>query len=197
MRRKYTLITALLLITANLFAGNGAFAHDDVESVYPESGSTVEAGMIDLNIYFSQDVLTTDGTNGFEVVVTDANGEKLPVGCINPMGPSLNARAAIGSAGEYTVSWRSVSADGHPLEGNYKFNVSGTAELDPAMIDACPRAVIAPAPNDDPSAIAYSTGAEVLTNDNTAAEIGMLVLAVVIILGAAIWVTTKRKRAKD
>lgn len=197
MRRKYTLLTALLLIVSSFFGGTAALAHDEVASVSPEAGSTVEAGIIDLSIVFNEEILATDGATGFDVVVTNSNGDIQPTGCISPLGNSLGARVAIGSAGEFTVNWHSVSSDGHPSEGSYVFNVSGSAELDADLINNCPRLLIAPAPLDDPSAIAYASGVDAVANDNTAIEIGILVLVVVIVLGAAIWVTSKRKRAKD
>lgn len=197
MRPKYTFLTALLLISSSIFGGSAALAHDEVASVSPEAGSTVEAGMIDLSIVFNEEILATDGATGFEVVVTNAKGEIQPVGCISPLGNSLGARVAINSAGEYKVDWHSVSSDGHPSEGSYAFNVSGTADIDADLINNCPRLLIAPAPLDDPSAIAYSGAVDAVANDNTAIEIGILVLVVLIVLGAAIWVTSKRKRAKD
>lgn len=197
MKRKYSFLAALLLIVANVFGANLAFAHDEVESVFPEAGSSVEAGMVDLNINFNEEVLVTESAAGFDVVVTNDKGEKQAVGCISPMGTSLSARTALGTEGEYTVAWHSVSSDGHPAEGTFTFNVSGNVDIDPDLINNCPRLLIAPMPIDDPSAIAYSTGVDVTANDNTVVEIGILVLLIVIILGAAIWVTTKRKRAKD
>jgi len=199
MRRTASLIAAILLTSANLFGASAAFAHDEVVSVSPEAGSTVEAGIIDLNITFNEEVLTTNGTDGFEIVVTNEKGEKQDIGCLSPMGTSLSARTIAGEAGEYTVDWHSVSNDGHPAEGSYKFNVSGRAGADiPAdALNNCPRLLIAPAPVDDPSAIAYSTGGAVNANDNTPLEVGLLILVVVVVLGAAIWVTKKRKRAKS
>jgi methionine-rich copper-binding protein CopC len=197
MKRTYTFVSALLLVTANLFASAPAFAHDEVVSVSPEAGSSVEAGMIDLNITFNEDVLTTDGTTGFDVVVTNAKDVTQQVGCISPMGSSLSARAAIGEPGEYTVTWHSVSNDGHPSEGTYKFTVTGTADIAADEINNCPRLLIAPMPVDDPSAIAYSTADDVNANDNTPLELGLLVLVLIVILGSAIWVTKKSKRAND
>ncbi|MEY4321224.1 MAG: hypothetical protein RLZZ471_1165, partial [Actinomycetota bacterium] len=179
--------------SANLVGASAAFAHDEVVSVSPEAGSTVEAGIIDLNITFNEEVLTTNGTDGFEIVVTNEKGEKQDIGCLSPMGSSLTARTIAGEAGEYTVDWHSVSNDGHPAEGSYKFNVSGRAGADiPSdALNNCPRLLIAPMPVDDPSAIAYSTADDVNANDNTPLELGLL------ILGSAIWVTKKSKRAND
>jgi methionine-rich copper-binding protein CopC len=199
MKRTTTLIAALLLITLNLFAGSAALAHDEVVSVYPEAGSSVEAGVIDLSIVFNEEVMTTENAAGFEIVVTNDKGEKQDVGCLSPMGSSLSARTIAGLAGEYTVDWHSVSSDGHPAEGSYKFTVTGRAgELIASdELNNCPRLLIAPAPLEDPSAIAYSTADDVDANNNTGIEIGILILVVVLVLGAAVWVTTKRKRAKD
>ena len=197
MRRTASLIAAILLTSANLFGASAAFAHDEVVSVSPEAGSTVEAGIIDLNITFNEEVLTTNGTDGFEIVVTNEKGEKQEIGCLSPMASSLSARTLVTEPGEYTVSWHSVSNDGHPGEGTYKFNATGSSDIAKDELNNCPRLLIAPAPVDDPSAIAYSTGGAVNANDNTPLEVGLLILVVVVVLGAAIWVTKKSKRAKD
>ena len=193
MKRIVTAASAFLLISANVFSGGAALAHDEVVSVSPEAGSSVEAGVIDLSILFNEEVLTTENSTGFDVTVSNSKGEPQVVGCITPMGSSLSARVAIGQAGEYKVLWHSVSSDGHPSEGEYSFKVSNDAEVDADAINNCPRLLIAPAPLDDPSAIAYSTG-EVAANDNTPMEIGALIVVVLIVIGSAVWVTRKRKK---
>lgn len=193
MKRTASIIAAVLLFTANIFAASAAQAHDEVVSVQPESGSSVEAGIIDLNITFNEEVLNTADGSGFEVVVANSSGEQQTVGCISPMGNTLSARTAINQAGKYTVSWRSVSADGHPTEGSYIFSVSNSAEVDADLINNCPRLLIAPAP-EDPSAIAYSNGA--VANDNTGVEIGVLIGVVAVVVAFAIWVTAQRKKSK-
>lgn len=186
--------SSILLVFASLWSGGAALAHDEVVSVSPEAGSTVDAGVVDLSITFNEEVLTTDGTSGFEIVVTNPKGDKQEVGCLSPMGSTLSARTIASDAGEYTVDWHSVSNDGHPAEGSYKFNVTGRAgEMIPSdALNNCPRLLIAPAP-DDPSAIAYSVG-DVTSNDNTPIEIGILVLVVILVIGSAVWVTRKRKK---
>jgi len=194
MKRTASIITAVLLFSISLFTSLPAQAHDEVVSVQPEAGSSVSAGVIDLNITFNEDVLATDGATGFDVVVANAAGESQKVGCISPLGNSLSARVAIGKAGDYTVSWHSVSNDGHPAEGTYQFKVTGSESVDATEIENCPRLLIAPAP-EDPSAIAYATVA--VANDNTGIEIAVLVAVVALVLFFAIWVTTKRKRAKN
>jgi methionine-rich copper-binding protein CopC len=199
MRRASAIISTLLVISANLFFGSAAQAHDDVTSVQPESGSSVEAGIIDLNVTFNEEVLNTSDGSGFEIVVANATGDLQTVGCISPMGNTLSARTALPNAGEYTVSWRSVSADGHPIEGSYKFTVSNTAEIDADLINNCPRLLIAPAPEsiEDPEAIAYSSAGETVTNNNTALEIVILIVVVAMVVFFAIWVTARRKKSKN
>ncbi|MEY4617927.1 MAG: hypothetical protein RL101_113 [Actinomycetota bacterium] len=199
MKRTASIIAAVLLFIANVLATSPAQAHDEVISVQPESGTTVPAGFIDLSITFSEAVLTTDGSSGFEVVVSNASGESQEVGCINPMGDSLSAQVAIGKAGDYTVSWRSVSADGHPIEGTYNFTVTGEENIENFRVDACPRALIAPAPEsiEDPEAIAYSSAGEAVANDNTALEIGLLIAVVAMVVFFAIWVTARRKKSEN
>lgn len=185
---------ALMIVAASIFAANPAFAHDEVLGTYPESGSTVEAGAIDLNIAFGEEVLTTQGTDGFEVAVTDAQGATQEIGCLSPLGSNLSARTAIATPGEYTVAWRSVSSDGHPAEGSYKFTVENTTgyELNKDDVLACPKTVIAPAPQENTAGDAD----EAVVNDNTVTEIGLLIVLIILVAGAAVWVT-RRKKSKN
>lgn len=199
MKRSASILSAILILVTNLFVGSAAYAHDEVVSVQPESGSAVDAGVIDLNITFNEDVMNTSDGSGFEVVVVNKSGETQTVGCVSPMGNTLSARTAITEAGDYTVSWRSVSNDGHPTEGSYSFMVSNSAEVDTDLINNCPRLLIAPAPEsiEDPEAIAYSSAGEAVANNNTALEIGILIVVVAMVVFFAIWVTSRRKKSKN
>lgn len=195
---KKTLIS-LIVASTMLFAAP-AFAHDEVESFYPEAGSTVEAGAIDLNINFGEDILVTDGNAGLEVVVTNSTDVQQEVGCLEAFGTSLGARTLIAEPGEYKVAWRSVSQDGHPTEGEYSFKVENTSgyELNSDDLLACPRVLIEPMPVaiDDEVGIEAQSGV-VTANENTGIEITLLVVVVAAVIVAAIWVTRSRKKAKN
>lgn len=183
-------IIALAFLAATLFNASPAIAHDEVETTYPEAGSTVEAGAIDLNITFGEPVMITDGNTGLDIAVSNAKGDSLEVGCLNPVGNSLEARTLIAEPGEYKVSWRSVSTDGHPTEGEYSFTVINTQgyEVNKDDLLACPRMLIA-----TPIAEDINTTSPV-ANDNTATELAVLGAVVIVLVGATVWITKKRKR---
>lgn len=192
MKRVITISAALALLTANFFSGSAAFAHDEVVSTLPADGSTVESGVVELGIEFGEDILVTDGNQGLDIVVTDAKGVAQQIGCLGPEGKSLTARVAIAKAGDYKVTWRSVSSDGHPNEGSYTFKTTtdAPADFDPAAVDACPRLLIA-------TPLAANTASDATANSNTPTEIAVLVLGLLVIAGAAVWVTSSRKRKKN
>jgi hypothetical protein len=54
-----------------------------------------------------------------------------------------------GPAGRYTVTWRVVSSDSHPIEGRFTFTVTGTAGASPS-----PTSPVSAPPAGEPSAAA-------------------------------------------
>ena len=84
---------------------------------------------------------------GLDVQVTDGGGQQLSLAepflegdflVVQPL-PQL-------SEGEYDVEWRVVSEDGHPLEGEFSFEV-GTRALLPPAPTSTPGASITPVPS--------------------------------------------------
>ncbi|MFB4305254.1 copper resistance protein CopC [Actinomadura sp. GTD37] len=115
-----------------------ASAHAALTSASPEKDSTVAAP--------SEIVLTySDPVRLPRVVVTDASGAEHQAG--SPRAVDNKVTQAVGGAlpnGEYTVGWRVVSSDGHPVGGTYTFTVkgspSGSASQAPAPAPASSRA---------------------------------------------------------
>lgn len=120
----------------------------------------VEAGRIPITLTFGEPLLTGDDSIVNEIVVTNENSEIVPALCAVAENKDLSTAAAIDQPGEYTVTYRVVSEDGHPVSGAYKFKVENntdySASEDP--IDACVYAMaisgegeplIAPAPTND------------------------------------------------
>jgi methionine-rich copper-binding protein CopC len=83
----------------------------------------------------------------FTVVhVTGPDGARRDAGAVSVVDQTVTQPIA-GSrpAGLYTVDWRVVSADGHPISGEYRFTASGPA---PALAGPPPAATQAEAPAD-------------------------------------------------
>jgi methionine-rich copper-binding protein CopC len=87
----------------------------------PAPGSTVEAGQIDIKLDFSNELL--DLGSGAEIIVTAPDGNPAPATCVELNGTLASAKTELDQAGTYTVAWRVVSSDGHPIEGSYTFEL--------------------------------------------------------------------------
>jgi methionine-rich copper-binding protein CopC len=133
---KLNLIGLGLLVS--LLVGPSASAHDEVIDQFPTPGSQVEAGLIDIRLDFSNELL--DIGNGAEIVVTAPDGSFAPATCAALNGTLATAQTDLDQAGTYTVAWRVVSSDGHPIEGSYNFeilNSSGyvaSSNIEPCLI---------------------------------------------------------------
>ena len=114
-------------------------AHSDELKTSPEQGSTVEAGRIPITLTFGEELLTGDESISHEVVVTNEAGELIPALCASAEGFDLSTAAAIDQPGKYTVTWRTVSGDGHPVDGAFDFTVVNNTDYDAATdaVDAC------------------------------------------------------------
>ncbi|MDQ4491754.1 copper resistance protein CopC [Sinomonas sp. ASV486] len=117
--------TAALLAAAMLLpAAAAAQAHDVIESTNPADGSTVQ--MVPDSV-----VLTFDHTPiaiGTEIQVKDPSGTNVSNGPANIVDTNVTQPIKPGApAGVYTVVWRVVSADSHPIEGTFTFTAKAAA----------------------------------------------------------------------
>ncbi len=134
-----SLATLSLSLAAIIGVSSPALAHGDELKTSPEQGSTVEAGRIPITLTFGEELLTGDESISHEVVVANEAGELIPALCASAEGFDLSTAAAIDQPGKYTVTWRTVSADGHPVDGTFDFNVVNNTDYDAATdaVDAC------------------------------------------------------------
>jgi methionine-rich copper-binding protein CopC len=140
MKRILTAVAALSLSLGAVIGVSGpALAHSDELKTSPAAGSTVEAGRIPVTLTFGEELLTGDDSISHEVVITNEAGEIIPALCATADGFDLSTAAAIDQPGTYTVTWRTVSADGHPVDGTFNFKVENNTDYDAATdaVDAC------------------------------------------------------------
>lgn len=188
MKRFFRISAALSLAVAAVFAGSGpAFAHGDGINTSPESGSTVDAGRIPITLTFEEELLVGDSSISHEVVVTNSEGAIIPALCATAEGFDLSTAAAIDQPGEYQVTWRTVSADGHPTSGDFKFSVVNNNDYDAASdaVDACVYEML--------TSGAAEPGAEPVVEDGSNALIGGLFIgAAFVVVLAIIAIATRR-----
>lgn len=113
-----------LLLTAGLVAAGPALAHDAAESSSPADGATVATAPAKVSITFNDTPLGL----GSEVKVTDAAGTDWADGKVEIVDNVASQKLREGApAGKYTVVWRVVSSDSHPIEGTFAFTATAAA----------------------------------------------------------------------
>ena len=102
-----------------------ASAHTSLVSSVPSSGAVVNEVPSEVRIKFNEELLLVDDKNPNRIEVIDEDGQVVS-GISVVEGPeiftALDLRAE--PSGEYLVKYRVVSADGHPIEGEYQFTVA-------------------------------------------------------------------------
>ena len=130
MDRRVTLRMGLLPILAlalALLSPASAAAHAELTSTSPADGEELADPPDEVVMTFGGE-LDPDGS-GF--VVTDADGVEVGTGAVDlevAERNELRGAVDITGPGEYTVSWTSAAADGHPEEGTFTFTVVAPEE---------------------------------------------------------------------
>ncbi|WP_460370738.1 copper resistance CopC family protein, partial [Actinocorallia lasiicapitis] len=103
-------------------AAGPAAAHAQLISATPAAGG-IGPFPKEIVLTFSDDVILP------KVLLTDAKGNQAPVGRVETKGNvvTLPVTSRL-PPGSYTVAWRIVSADGHPVQDTYRFTVEGVQE---------------------------------------------------------------------
>ena len=107
-----------------------ASAHDYLVSSDPAADSTVSSAVPTVSLTFNDRVLDLGGDgSGSLLTVTgpDGAGTHFETGCPTIADTVVSAPVALGSAGQYTVSYQVVSADGHTVSDSYSFRYTPPA----------------------------------------------------------------------
>jgi methionine-rich copper-binding protein CopC len=118
------LIGALFFAAAVLSAAAPASAHDAAESSSPAQGATVATPPEKVSVTFNKDPLAL----GSQIQVKDAAGVNWAEGPVEIVDNVASQKLRAGApAGEFTVVWRVVSSDSHPIEGTFSFTATAAA----------------------------------------------------------------------
>ncbi|MFG1801538.1 copper resistance protein CopC [Micromonospora carbonacea] len=110
-----------------------AAAHNSLAAATPAADTRLAEPPSEITVRFLQKLdpgLTT-------VVLSDATRRVVPTGA--PVVAGTRATVAVAETlpdGTYTVAYRVVSTDGHPVQGSYRFTVAGPAATAPAPASA-------------------------------------------------------------
>lgn len=141
------LLAVVAVVSASLFGAVApAVAHDQLVSSTPENGQLLDTAPAEITLTFTEPVL--DSGMGSAIVVLDANGTDWVAGPLTVNDTAVNAPLKSDLPnGVYTVEWRVVSADGHPISAGFVFGVgSGQTLVDELAVAA---AAVAPPADDD------------------------------------------------
>jgi hypothetical protein len=122
-----------------------ASAHDVLERAVPADGTTVDRMPAAVTLTFAEEPLSI----GTQVVVSG------PTGPVSSGAPTINGRDVTQAvlpnapAGDYTVSYRVTSDDGHPVTGTFSFHA--TVGLDGSTATAGPSVHVRPGADETPT----------------------------------------------
>lgn len=137
---------ALVAASAALVAlpAVSASAHNYVVATTPARGAVVTTQPGTVSLETNEDLLDVEG--GSVIQVQGPDGRYYGDGCAVVSGPTATTQTQLGDAGTYTVTWRVVSTDGHPISGTWTFDWQPVDGIALAEGSAEPGACGGPAP---------------------------------------------------
>ncbi|WP_165829879.1 copper resistance CopC family protein [Amnibacterium flavum] len=134
----------------SLIAAPAAQAHDSLSETQPAAGDTVTE-VPEVSLTSSNTLLDLQGIGtAFVIRVQDDEGLYYGDGCVTLSDATMSMPVELGEEGEYTVTWRAVSTDGHTISDAYTFSyqpTEGTTAAD--GVTAVPRCGAEARPGDD------------------------------------------------
>ena len=111
--------TAVLVAVIALAAPSAALAHAKMTASKPADGSTVAAGLSEIELNFSKPLRLS------MVHVRDASKHDVALTSALPatFGPAFKLSTEALTPGSYAVTWTAVAEDGHVMKGAFSFSV--------------------------------------------------------------------------
>lgn len=194
---------ALALVLATLGLGApAAQAHDQMTGSTPADGATVATVPAAIALRFNETPIAL----GAQVKVLDPSGTDQADGPVRITDATASQAIKPGApAGTYTVDWRIVSSDSHPIEGTFTFTAtaagSGSASAPPTPTSTAESTAGTDAPSTAVSsapAAAPSTTQAAPASGAGPLPIVVIVVGVLLLAGFGVWmVLSGRRRGTD
>lgn len=164
-----------LVVIVGLVVAPAAQAHTDLVGTTPADGAVVSEAPDSIVLQFNEVPLESL----VDVVITDAAGAVVAMDAAEGSGTEVSVPwPASLSSGDYTVAYRVVSADGHPVTGTFSFSYTGDASSTSAPeVDA-------------------SAAAEVLSDVNGSSPLTPLLIGLVALVVVAVAIVMVRRRVR-
>jgi methionine-rich copper-binding protein CopC len=127
-----TTLTGIAAAALVLAAAPPASAHNYVVESTPADGEVLTALPEAWEVVTNEAMLYADNDAVFGLWARDADGLFYGDGCVVVSGTGMSAAPVIGAAGDYTLVYALISADGHPLTGEIPFEWAPTGEAEAA-----------------------------------------------------------------
>ncbi|MCU1373540.1 MAG: copper resistance protein CopC [Actinomycetia bacterium] len=169
MKRLLGGVAAVLLVMVALAAP--ASAHAQLVSTSPASGAVLDAAPRTVSVRFNEGVqVKPDGLQ-----LHDANGRRVDGGEVQHLDGGRTLRLAVGDLGRggYVLTWRVVSADGHPISGGVTWRIgASSAAVDQGVFQQ----------------LLNAEGGDTLVRTVAAAVRTLLFLALLLLIGGLVFV---------
>ena len=120
---------ALLALLLLVIQPPAALAHTELLSSDPAAGSVVEIWPSEISLTFNEELITVGDEKTNFLVVNNAVGDQISADDEVVTGSQIKVSLDPNSLkGPVLVYYRVVSADGHPVEGEYAFNFGTLTE---------------------------------------------------------------------
>lgn len=138
VRHRATALFAVLvgLLLLPVLASSAAFGHALVNATFPADGAVLDEAPDEVSLSFNEGVSAPSAA----IRVFDDQGERVDAAdaSVDPNDPTrirTGLQAGVDD-GTYIVTWRAVSADGHPIKGAWLFSIGEGGEVGDELVEA-------------------------------------------------------------
>ncbi|HEY9312947.1 copper resistance CopC family protein [Williamsia sp.] len=197
----------MVVVVAAVGLGVGAgsaLAHSSLVSSTPAVDAALDKQPTSIELVFNQDI----SEQFAQVALTDSAGEQLQLSEVAVSGPTVTTPIVSSvPAGRYTIGYRVVSADGHPITGEVAFSVLSTGLTSAPVPTGAPAAVNPAGPGEGavgpsvsatqpPQATDTATGSKLEDNWIVVVLLGGVLLGLIVI-GALLVFNSGKDRGDD
>ena len=191
-----TTVVAFAAILGGAVLVSPAQAHSELVSTSPEDGAILDAPPTTVSFTFNEDLLP----DFVRFIATDPSGQTGDVPVSSVEGPTATiAWPADAPGGQWTVSYRVVSQDGHPIEGGITFSYDGPAPTSsgPLPTSASPDPTTAAPTSAEPTSAtpspSVSPAADTSSGGLSGWAIAGLAVAVIAVVGVVLALVVRRR----
>jgi methionine-rich copper-binding protein CopC len=115
-------LIAIGLTLLVLIPGAQAYAHAQLVGAFPKANAKVSQAVKQVKLTFDDDLIVLGDSN--QITVTNSKKQRVDSANTLVFGNQLTVGLKKLKIGKYKVSYRALSADGHPISATYSFSVT-------------------------------------------------------------------------